>query len=465
MADHRLRLPASQIPLLAHAIATRVATATKDSGLGSVLATLQVPAGATQFDEQWLNEAVNDLVSKSGAGLVLAGPQQPVVVQLLAYGINSALKNVGRTVLLREIHRNQRDNSILQLAGDIVGGRIKQLFILGANPVFNAPRSLAYDSASKTWIDWPELQKRVPDVIRLGYYEDETSALSRWNLPASHFLESWGDALSSEGHYLAIQPMILPLFGGFSELDLLNAVMGKPKVDGPELVQETFRLTNPIGEPATAWVKFLHDGFASHIVLRDQPPAFNGNTAGGIAHNLWSGPAPPPTPQSPEIVLVRDYSIDDGRYVNNSWLQEMPDPITKLTWDNAALISPRYARALGVETGDVIRIAVRDASPKTSPPAEAQPAPAPRPPAIRELEIAVLVAPGHADNSITIPLGYGRYSLNSVGESSGFNGYLLRTPNNPHYIVADDKAGVGSVTVKKVGRKYALSITQDHFSI
>src|SRR5436309_1668913 len=351
MADHRLRLPASQIPLVAHAIATRVATATKDSGLGSILAALQVPAGAAQFDEQWLDEAANDLVSKSGAGLVLAGPQQPVVVQLLAYGINSALKNVGSTVLLRERHRNQRDNSILQLAGDIVGGRIKQLFILGGNPVFNAPRSLAYDSTSKTWVDWPELQKKVPDVIRLGYYEDETSALSRWNLPASHFLESWGDALSSEGHYLAIQPMILPLFGGFSELDLINAVMGKPKVEGPELVQETFQASKPTGDPATAWSKFLHDGFASHIVLRDQPPAFNGNTAGGNAHN-----------------------------------------------------------------------------------------------------------------SITISLGYGRASLNSVGESSGFNGYLLRTASNPHYIVADGKA-IASIAVKKVGRKYPLSITQDHFSI
>ncbi len=458
MADHRLRLPASQIPLVAHAIATRVATATKDSGLGSILATLQVPAGAAQFDEQWLDEAANDLVSKSGAGLVLAGPQQPVVVQLLAYGINSALKNVGSTVLLRERHRNQRDNSILQLAGDIVGGRIKQLFILGANPVFNAPRSLAYDSTSKTWVDWPELQKKVPDVIRLGYYEDETSALSRWNLPASHFLESWGDALSSEGHYLAIQPMILPLFGGFSELDLLNAVMGKPKVDGPELVQETFQASKPSGDPATAWSKFLHDGFASHILLRDQPPAFNGNTAGGIAHNLWSPPGPAPTPESPEIVLVRDYSIDDGRYINNAWLQEMPDPITKLTWDNAALISPRYAKTLGVETGDLIKITVNDVVPATPLPAEGKPAPSPLPSTPRELEIAVLISPGHADNSITIPLGYGRASLNSVGEHSGFNGYLLRTASNPHYIVADGKA-IASIAVKKVGRKYPLSIT------
>ena len=464
MADHRLRLPASQIPLITQAIATRVATATKDPGLGSVLATLQVPAGAAQFDEQWLNEAVNDLVSKSGASLVLAGPQQPVVVQLLAYGINSALKNVGQTVVLRELNRNQRDNSILQLAGDIAADRIKQLFILGANPVFNAPRRVTYDLA-KGWLDWPDLQKKVPDVVRLGYYEDETSALCRWNLPASHFLESWGDALSSEGHYLAIQPMILPLFGGLSELDLLNAVMGKPKVDGPELVQETFQASKPVGDRATAWSKFLHDGFASHIVLRDQPPAFNGNTAGGIAHNLWSPPGPAPTPESPEIVLVRDYSIDDGRYINNAWLQEMPDPITKLTWDNAALISPRYAKSLGVETGDLIQIAVNDVIPTAPPPGQGKPSPTPPPPATpRELEIAVLISPGHADNSITISLGYGRDSLNSVGERSGFNGYLLRTASNPHYIVADGKA-IASIAVKKVGRKYPLSITQDHFSI
>src|SRR5207237_6602300 len=161
MADHRMRLPASQIPLIAHAIAMKVATATKDAGLGSVLATLQFPAGAAQFDEHWVDEAVNDLLSRSGAGLVLAGSQQPVVVQLLVYGINSALKNVGRTVLLRELHRNQRDNSILQLAGDMVAGRIKQLFILGANPVFHAPRALPFEPSGETCIDWPQHQKKM----------------------------------------------------------------------------------------------------------------------------------------------------------------------------------------------------------------------------------------------------------------------------------------------------------------
>jgi MoCo/4Fe-4S cofactor protein with predicted Tat translocation signal len=452
MADHRLRLPASQIPAFTHALALKVAMATKDGGLGSVLATLQMPAGTMQFDEQWLSEAANDLISKPGASLVLAGPNQPVAVQLLAYGMNSALKNVGLTVLVREFQRNPRNNSILQLAGDIAAGRIKQLFVLGGNPVFNAPRAITIDPRTKAPVDWPDLQKRIPDVVRLGYYEDETSGLCRWNIPAAHFLESWGDALTSEGHYLAIQPMILPLFGGLSELDVMNAVLGRPQVDGPELVQETFRGTNPGGDAATAWSHFLRDGFAPHIQLRDRPPTFNGNTAGGIAHNLWSVP-PAPTPESPEIVLVRDYSIDDGRYVNNAWLQEMPDPITKLTWDNAAMMSPRYAKRLGVDTGDLIRITVTDVAKGAD-----------GKPLVREVVIAALVAPGHADNSITIPLGYGRESLTSTGEHVGFDAYLLRTPQNPHYIVADGRV-IQSVKVAKTGGKYPLSITQDHFSI
>ncbi len=453
MADHRLRLPASQIALFAHALASKLGAATQDAGLGSVLATLQVPPGAAQFDEQWLNEAAADLASKAGASLVLAGPAQPVIVQLLAHAMNAALKNVGSTLLVREFSRNPRNNSILQLANDIAGGSVKQLFILGGNPVYNAPRALAIDPQTKQPVDWIELQKRVPDVVRLGYYEDETSQLSRWNIGASHFLESWGDALTNDGHYLAIQPMILPLFGGLSELDLLQAILARPKVEGPDLVQETFRATNAPGDAATAWSHFLRDGFAAHVQPRERAGAsFNPSNAGSVAQNLWS-PPPAPKPESPEIVLVRDYSIDDGRYINNAWLQEMPDPITKLTWDNAALISPRYARGLGVATGDLINITVTEVAKKP----DGQPIQ-------RELVIAALISPGHADNSITIPLGYGRESLTGAGEHSGFNAYLLRTPNSTHFIVADGKV-IESVKVSRVGKKYPFSITQDHFSI
>jgi len=453
MADHRLRCPASQISAFAFALAGKVAAATKDAGLFSTIATLKPPEGAVEkFDERWLTEVANDLLSKPGASLVLAGSHQPVVVQFLAYAVNSALKNIGATLIVREFARNSKTNSILQLAGEVSAGRIKQLFIFGGDPVYNAPRGITQDRETKGPVDWADLQKRVPDVVRLGHYEDATSALSNWHVPAAHYLEAWGDALTSEGGYLAIQPMILPLFGGLSEIELMNAVLSAPKVEGPELVQETFRATAPPGDFATAWSRLLRDGFASHIALKDKPPTFNSNNAGGVAHTLW---APPPTPtlDSPEIVLVRSYAMDDGRYINNGWLQELPDPITKLTWDNAAIMSPVLAKHLGVNTGDLVNIAITerglDAQKKNI---------------RRELVIAALVSPGHADGSITIPLGYGRKQTGPVGEEAGFNGYLLRNSSNPHFITADGKT-VESVKVTKAAGTYALSITQDHWSI
>src|SRR2546421_2504194 len=397
MADHRVRCAASQVPAFAAALASKIAEATKDSGLSSVLGALTSAAqGGEEFDDEWLTEAAKDLVSKSGVSIVLAGSHQPVVVQLLAYAMNSALKNIGRTVVVREFPRNKNTKSILQLADRMNRGEIKQLFIFGGDPVYNAPRAVAQDQEKKAPLDWGDLQKKVLEVVRLGYHEDATSTISQWHVPLAHYLESWGDALTSDGAYLAIQPMILPLFGGLSEIELLNALLGKPKVEGPELVQETLRATKPPGDVPTAWSKFLRDGFATHVALKDRPASFNGGAAATAAQQLWVTP-PAPTTDSPEIVFVRSYAMDDGRYANNGWLQEMPDPITKLTWDNAAIMSPNMAKSLGVETGDLIQIAIND----TARDANDQPI-------RRELVIATFVSPGHADNSITIPLGYGR---------------------------------------------------------
>jgi MoCo/4Fe-4S cofactor protein with predicted Tat translocation signal len=453
MADHRLRYPASQIPAFTHTLATKIAAATKDPNLSSVLITLKPPTKTEKYDHRWMDEMVQDLMAKPGASLVVAGSHQPVVVQLMVYGINAALKNLGQTVLVREWPKTQRANSILQLASEIDAGRIQQLFILGGDPVYNAPRAVTLDRKTKQPVNWPELQKRVPEVIRLGYYEDATSALSHWHVPMAHYLESWSDALTPQGSHLAIQPMILPLFNGWSDLDLLAVVAGMTKPGGPELVQETFRTTSPPGDFATAWNDFLRDGFARHIPLNNREPKFNGNSAGGVAHTIWNNELPPPTKDSPEIVLVASYSTDDGRYINNGWLQEMPSPVTKLTWDNAALMSPRFARQIGVKTGDLVRVTVTDTAKDLK-----------GKPIERELVIAALVEPGHADNSVTISLGYGRKHTGPVGEEAGFNGYLLRTSSNPHYIVADGKA-IKSVKVAKAGGTYALSITQDHWSI
>jgi MoCo/4Fe-4S cofactor protein with predicted Tat translocation signal len=453
MADHRLRCAASQIPAFAFALAGKIADATKDAGLSSILGVLNGAAqGGAEFDNAWLSEAANDLVAKSGVSLVLAGQHQPVVVQLLAYAMNSALKNIGRTVVVREFPRNKNTKSILQLADRMNRGEIKHLFIFGGDPVYNAPRAVVQDPDKKTPIDWTDLQKKVPEVVRLGYHEDATSTLSQWHVPLAHYLESWGDALTAEGAYLSIQPMILPLFGGLSEIEILNALLGRPKVEGPELIQETFRSTKPPGDFPTAWSKFLRDGFAAHVPLRDRPASFNSGTATASAQHLWAT-TPAPTQDSPEIVFVRSYAMDDGRYANNGWLQELPDPITKLTWDNAAMMSPNFAKSLGVETGDLIEIAIND----TAKDANDQPIK-------RELVVAAYVSPGHADNSITIPLGYGRKKAGPIADDTGFNAYFLRTATNPHFAVADGK-NIENVQVTKVGKKYPLSITQDHWSI
>jgi MoCo/4Fe-4S cofactor protein with predicted Tat translocation signal len=466
MADHRLRCPASQIAAFAHALAGKILAATNDAGLGALVGNLQGTGGATAFDEQWLSEAANDLLAKQGASLVLAGPNQSVAVQLVVYAINAALKNLGQTLVVQQVPHNPRTMDISQLASDINDGQIKQLFILGGDPVYNAERGLAQDQETKLPLDWSDLQKKVPEIIRLGYHEDATSALSHWHVPLTHYLESWGDALTSRGDYLSIQPMILPLFGGLSEIELLNALLSGRKMEGPELVQETFRATNPPGDFQTAWSRFLHDGFTSHVQPHDQAASFNANAVGPLVQTSWAA-LPTPTADSPEIVLVGSYAMDDGRYANNGWLQELPDPITKLTWDNAALMSPAFAKKLGVSTGDLVQITIPDNSCACEEPIR------------RELVIAALVSPGHADNSITIPLGYGRkmpefsalpYAGGAlkeqpkIAEQSGFNGYLLRTAANPHFVVAG-RQGIENVQVKKVGRTYALSITQEHFSI
>jgi len=388
---------------------------------------------------------------------------------MLVHGMNAALKNIGATLTVRDVARNTHNAvSLNQLADDIVNDKVKQLFIFGGDPVYNAYRGIGTDKTTKQLLDWIDVQKRVPDVVRLGYHEDGTSAASTWHVPMAHYLESWGDGVAADGTYVSMQPMILPLFGGVSEIELLNKILGRPNVDGPQLVQDTFRATGPAGDFDAAWQKFVHDGFAEHVQPKDRAGAALAGTAGDLVKQLWA-PASPPTAQSPEIVFVRDYSIDDGRYYNNGWLQELPDPITKLTWDNAALLSPATAAQLGVVTGDLINISVtqtvRDAN---------------NAPVKRELVAAALVSPGHADHSISIPLGYGRpmpgfsalpYAGGEIdaekpqeSEQHGFNAYLLRTLWNTHFVVADGKY-VDSVQVQKAGGVYPLSITQEHWSI
>ena len=180
-------------------------------------------------------------------------------------------------------------------------------------------------------------------------------------MPAAHYLETWGDALTSE-RLLRLDSTddsaaLRRTLGNRSDE---RARLGSPKWKDRNSCRKLSARRRRREISTTAWNKFLHDGFAAHITPKDQPPTFNGNTAGGVAHTLWTNESPRRRPDSPEIVLVGSYSMDDGRYINNGWLQEMPDPITKLTWDNAAMMSPAFAKHIGVKDGDLVEVTITE---------------------------------------------------------------------------------------------------------
>jgi Fe-S-cluster-containing dehydrogenase component len=387
-------------------------------------------AASTSFPAGWIEELAKDLVANHGRALVLAGSQQPVAVHLLAAAMNSALGALGST-LVGIADFSAPAQKIGDLAKNIADKKVTTLIILGPNPVYDAPSDL----------NWTALQQSVPNVIRVGHLYDETSTLASWNVPRAHYLEYWGDGRSTDGTYVAQQPMILPLFGGWSDNDILAVIAGLPKPVGPELVQDTFRTI--AGAAATdfptAWNKFLHDGYLEGSSAGTEKTIFFMAAAAesliGEAANLAALGA-----GAYEIVFTPDFHTYDGRYNNNGWLQEAPDPITRLTWDNAALISPATAKELGVHNpeaaGDVIQIMLEDK---------------------RSIQVPILVAPGHADRSISISLGYGRWETGRVGVGAGTNVYGLRTSATPYFTFSQN--------VKATGTTASLAITQPHMNM
>ncbi len=427
MADHRLRLPASQMGAFLVALAGHIHGAgdAKTNGLPA-----NSPSAGTERYAEWAREAAADLLAAKGRSLILVGERQPPAIRQQVLRLNAALGNLGKTLFSRP-SQQRPSRSIGELARDIDDQKIQALFILGGNPVYNAPADL----------QWVGLQAKVPTVVRLGCAEDETtkdesgSPRVAWHVPKAHYLEHWGDGLASDGSYTIVQPMILPLYGGWSELDLLARVAGLPKPDGPELVQQTFaQRAGHAPDSIAAWTKFVRDGFLEKSAPALTPLALPGAPAAeDDAHSGAEQIALPATGGDTfEVVLVPDSKMDDGRHANNGWLQELPDPITKLTWDNAALISPFSAKSRGLEDGDMVKVEVEN----------------------RSMEVPVLIAPGHADNSLSIPLGYGRTVVGRVGHGTGFNAYPLRTTAQPFLLVG--------AKLTKLGRNYPLAVTQEH---
>jgi MoCo/4Fe-4S cofactor protein with predicted Tat translocation signal len=420
MADHRLRCPASHIPSFAVALANKVAAAAGDQELTSLASQFKT---TVTFDEKWVTECANDLVARKGKSLVWVGNRYPAAIQALVYAINNALGAFGSTIQVLSAPK-VKGGTIQDLAKDVKAGSIKKLFILAGNPAYTAPADL----------QWAEqVQKQVPEVIQLGYEENETSANVRWFVPEAHFLEAWGDQRDPKGTYLPIQPMIQPLLGGWSQLDLLAKLAALPV--GIEAVRETFKAFAGSGDFEEAWTKLLRQGHSDGPTYQASPAKPNLGNISGLLQSAVNLPGPV-SANAMEIVFPGDYRVDDGRYTNNAWLQEMPDPITKLTWDNAVQISPVTAKALGLAERDLVEISVGD----------------------RKVTAAVLIAPGQADYSLTFPLGYGRERVGRIGEGTGFNAYKLRTTTASYFATG--------VTIKLLqSDAHKLIRTQIHHSM
>jgi MoCo/4Fe-4S cofactor protein with predicted Tat translocation signal len=455
MADHRLRCKASQIGVFAQELAREIAKLAKDQALEKIAAALPAPRGAAKFTPAWIEECAKDLSAAGGSSLVLCGARQPAAVQLLVHAINSALGNLGKTVA--GVQAGERPLTtgigIQDLVKEIDGGKIQTLFILGGNPVYNTPTDLDFEKRMRT----------VPNVVRLGFYVDETSydydlatknggPNVRWHVPAAHYLETWSDARTADGTYVSVQPMILPLYGGYSELDIFAMLLGQKKPEGPELVKDTFRAIAKPKDFDADWTAFLHNGFLKDSALPARTLFFNAGTATPV---IQQG-AGAEISDTIEVVLAASANVDDGRYGNNGWLQEMPEPVTKLTWDNAAYVSPKTGETLGLgeyklrdeidhRDYELFEISLGGN---------------------QKIEIPIVVAPGHADNSITIPLGYGRTILGDVSPAievarvatgAGVNAFVLRTTTAPYFALG--------ASVKKTGRTYRLAITQHHWAM
>jgi MoCo/4Fe-4S cofactor protein with predicted Tat translocation signal len=483
MADHRLAVKPSEVESIARVLAAKLGVA----GAGS----------ATTSHDAWVNAVANDLRGKRGASLVIAGDTQPPVVHALAHAINQALGNAGSTVLYTEpIEGNPVDcnASLRELAADMDAGRVDTLLILGGNPVFTAPVDLGFGD---------KLRDKVRLRIHLTSHVNETAELCQWQINEAHYLESWSDARTFDGTAAIIQPLIAPLYNGKTAHEVVAAFSSQPDRRSFDIVRDYWmRWTAAGGQeppitatraaaPATqaaaggaspaqdvanraaanaqagqasatpaapaapappavdaqrfeaAWRKWLHDGVVPNSAAKPRTVAAGANL-----------PAPTSQPSSDyEVVFKPDPTVYDGRFANNGWLQELPKPISKLTWDNAVYLSPQTAVALGIgkekggighnDTGwtggdfyaDMIELTVNG----------------------RTLVMPAWIQPGHPDGTFTVFYGYGRTRVGRVGEGTGFNAYVLRTSDAPMFATG--------VKVRKTGDTYRLAATQLHHMV
>src|SRR5579864_1548397 len=404
-ADHRLPVRSSQLEILARVIPV---AEMRNS----------IAPGLTALEEGFAALAWKDLKSHAGSSLVLVGDHQPATVHALAHAMNAELGNVGKTVSYTDpVDANpiNQTESIKELVADMQAGKVDLLIVLGGNPVYDAPADLNFADVLKSG--------KVPVRVHHGLYQDETAELCQWHVPATHELESWGDARAYDGTGSVIQPLIAPLYNGKSAIEFVALLSGQAEATGYDLVRAYWQKQHAGTDFETFWRKSLHDGWIEGTAFALKTIATKSTNFPDSTPIIGGNPGF-------ELNIRRDPTIYDGQFSNNGWLQELPKPMSKLTWDNAIQIGPKMAERLQLAAKDVVELELNG----------------------KKVQGAVWIQAGHPDNSITITLGYGRKRAGRVGSEQGFNAYELRTTAAPWI--------ASGVKITKTGAKYELASTQ-----
>jgi len=413
LADHRVTVRPSQIAAVASYIDAKVSAAKSASGAQKAPA---APAIGGAEVQKVVDVLVKDLVAHAGKSLVVVGSKHPPEVHALVHRINSVLGNVGTTLSYQDAPDAivGGADELAALVADMAGGKVKNLLVLGGNPVYDAPVDLNFAAALA----------KVKNSFHVGLYNDETAVKCSWHAPEAHFLETWTDGTALDGTARVGQPLIDPVLEGRSALEIVAKMLGMAKQDTQTIVRETLALTDD-----KAWRKAIHDGTF-------------GEAAEGIEVELQPITSVAlPKSEGLEVMFDVDPALYDGRFANNGWLQELPHPLAKLAWDNAALVAPHTAKENGLSDGHLCTVTVDGKS----------------------VQLPCIFAPGQAEGTVALALGYGRTRAGVVGGSEdedvapvGANTYSIRTSKAPYF---------ASASVKKSGGRQEMAITQNLWAI
>ena len=406
MADHRVALTPSQIAAAAGHIAGQ---------LGVQGASGELPEG---LGAAWVDALVEDLQGANGRCVVVAGAEQPAEVHVLAHTMNAALGSVGQAVSYTEpvaVKPAEPLGSLQTLTEAANNGNVQILLMLGGNPVYTAPNDLNFE----------QVLANIPFSAHLSLYRDETSANATWHVPQTHELETWSDARAFDGTATVMQPLIDPFYNGISAHQVLAAILGDTDSTPLQLVQATYQ--DQVGDTfGSFWRQTVYQGTVNGTAAKPIQPKLQANALQG---------AEAPASQGLEVAFRLDPNILDGRYSNNGWLQELPKPFSKLTWDNAALIAPALAERQGLSNGDMVRVSIGQ----------------------RSLELPALLVPGQADNVVVLHTGYGRENAGHIGTGVGFDVNVLRTAATYWHAAGAE--------LTPTGNTYNLVSTQMHHAL